>query len=224
MTNMNSNFGLQLLMTHPNLSCPTNSSIHMSPTDEPGIKDAYRSPLILSDFSDNDMDISVNQVYQCTEASDEEENHALVPVMVKSKSPIASEVNLVTVFDRLKLKRPSESCESGPSLKLHKYEMLGCIMRKPLEPLIDNHAIAARTRSQRGTLIKGSGRNRNGSKVILNSLACGSDENLIEVLVNHLSVGNAWLMEMAVVAGLIPPHGINEANILELSRSRSCLD
>lgn len=189
MTNMNLNGEPQLVMIPPGLSSPTNSSIHTS-GGESLIMDAYRSPIILSDFSENDMDTSENQNYHVTEASDEEESGALVPVVIKSNSPIASEVNLVTVFDRLKLKRPSESCESGPCMKMLKSEMLGCIVRKPMQPLADNHVTVARSKSQRGAVVKGGGRNRKGSKVNVTSVTLDRDENLVEVSVNQISAWN----------------------------------
>lgn len=81
------NVGAQLLMNPSILSSPTDSSIHINSRGESLNKDAYRSPIILSDFSDNNTDTSVNQVYHVTEASDEEECGALVPMLIKSNSP-----------------------------------------------------------------------------------------------------------------------------------------
>ncbi|KAK9932334.1 hypothetical protein M0R45_019576 [Rubus argutus] len=152
-------------MNPPILSSPTDSSIHINSRGESLNKDAYRSPIILSDFSDNDMDTSVNQVYHVTEASDEEECGAL-------------------------LKGPSESCESGPCMKMLKFEMLGCIVRRLVQPLANNHAIVARSKSQCGALVKEGGRNHKGSKVIVNSLTHDRDENLFKVFVNDLFVCN----------------------------------
>lgn len=59
----------------------TSLSIYV-PNVDPVIE-KYRTPIILSNFSDSDMDTSDKPLYHVTEVSDDEEIGVMVPAVVK---------------------------------------------------------------------------------------------------------------------------------------------
>lgn len=170
----------EILSTPPIQSNTTISLLNVS-LDDVSEVEKYRSPILLSDASDNDMDTSEKPLYHVTEISDKEDNNgALVPV-VKMISPIVSDVSLATVFDRLKLKRPCDSVIPESCQKLQKAEVVGSIVRRPLCPIVNTELSSYRTRSQKNKAARGRGRGKQVSKPLPTTLSNFNDENLCDV-------------------------------------------
>lgn len=167
------------------------TSLPISESDVDPEIEKYRTPIILSDFSDSDMDTSDKPQYLVTEVSDEEEMGVMIPAVVKMQSPIVSEVCLATVFNRLKLKRPFDSVSPTTCQKLQKAEIVGTIVRRPLGHIANTHSVSNRTRSQKNKAAKGRGRGKQVPFALPSTLDF-NDENLCDVSISQEDNMGVW--------------------------------